>query len=209
MMKKAVGVVVLILLAVLVWFLWDNANQTHQNNLEKEELGQVAPAVNQPGFMGAIKAIENKDYVDARAKLLPLAEQGDRAAQFYMGLLNEQGRGGEANNQAAMEWYRRAAKRNYVPAQFRLGSLFALDHSVENNINATVFWWEKAAQAGHVNAQLKLGLLYTNGPTKVRRPVLGRSWLTEAARRGSLDARMALKKPVTQAPAKTTQQQPK
>ena len=67
------------------------------------------------------------DSVDFRAALLkwpPLAEQGNSAAQFNLGLMYEFGKGVLKNEKTAVKWYTLAAGQGYTSAQRNLGVMY-------------------------------------------------------------------------------------
>ena len=66
-----------------------------------------------PAYAASLKrgnaAYDNKDYATARMEWQPLAEQGNVAAQFNMGILYRNGLGVEKDPGLAARWYRKAA----------------------------------------------------------------------------------------------------
>jgi uncharacterized protein len=79
--------------------------------------GVAALLILAPGFAEAqsfpqgVSAFNRQDYVSASRILIPLAEQGVRAAQSYLGFMFETGRGVPQNYTEAAMWYRRAAEQ--------------------------------------------------------------------------------------------------
>jgi hypothetical protein len=69
----------------------------------------VAGAVPQPD---AEAAYQRGDYAAAYRLWLPLAQQGSSLAQLNIGRMYERGEGMPQNQQAAMDWYRKAAEQN-------------------------------------------------------------------------------------------------
>jgi TPR repeat protein len=61
------------------------------------------------------------DFATAYEQWLPLAEQGDAASQFNIGLLHSKQLVTEASPEQAVKWYLRAANNNHTHAQFNLG----------------------------------------------------------------------------------------
>ena len=72
----------------------------------------------------AIAAFDKGDYEAAYDLLLPLAEGGDRNAQFTIGFMYDYGRGLPASKPDAVTWYRLAAEQGLTVAQFTLGTIF-------------------------------------------------------------------------------------
>lgn len=56
-------------------------------------------------------------------EVMPSAEQGDPAAQSYLGLLYKLGQGVLQNKTKAIEWYTKAAEQGDVNAQVSLGKI--------------------------------------------------------------------------------------
>ena len=54
-------------------------------------------------------------------ELLPLAEQGDAAAQHKLGVMYDNGEGVLVNDAEAVKWYRKAAEQGDSDAQTILG----------------------------------------------------------------------------------------
>lgn len=73
---------------------------------------------------GEYTEYDQADQATALRVWLPAAEAGDAEAQNTVGVIFEQGRGGEPNYEAAAIWYQRAAEQGHAGAQFNLGSLY-------------------------------------------------------------------------------------
>ena len=65
-------------------------------------------------------ALRHSDRLDM-ATLKSMAEAGDPAAQFHVGLAYAWGRGVPADRSASIEWLKRAAQRGFSPAMLALG----------------------------------------------------------------------------------------
>jgi hypothetical protein len=93
--------------------------------------------------------IEGGEYTQPGAPALgiwlPQAEQGDPAAQTYVGEIYEKGLGIPADYGAAALWYRRAADQGYVPAAINLGSLYAQGLGVAKDPQQALTWYARAA----------------------------------------------------------------
>jgi TPR repeat protein len=92
-------------------------------------LAGAAGAVPQPD---AEAAYEQGDYATAFRLWLPLAQQGSPRAQLNVGRMYERGEGVPRDQQAAMDWYRKAADQNardaaYLPAPDDYDGWKALD----------------------------------------------------------------------------------
>ena len=95
------------------------------------------------------------------------AEQGNAAAQFYLGNCYYYGHEGQQGCQKAVEWYRKAAEQGYAEAQFMLGICYEGVPGVQQDIKQAINWYRKAAKQGHEKAIGALDRLRFEG--KLRR----------------------------------------
>ncbi len=89
-------------------------------------------------------------------EIIKVAEQGFAKAQYYLGVMYENGKGVEQDVAKAVSWYRKAAEQGYAKAQFNLGGMYALGKGVEQDVAKAVRWYRKAAERGSARAQNKL-----------------------------------------------------
>ena len=93
--------------------------------------------------------IEGGEYTDPGAPALgiwlPQAEQGDAAAQTYVGEIYEKGLGIPPDYGAAALWYRKAAEQGSAPAAINLGSLYARGLGVPKDPQQALVWYARAA----------------------------------------------------------------
>jgi uncharacterized protein len=75
-------------------------------------------------FEDAVDANARGDYAKALRLIRPLANDGDAAAQFNLGLMYITGHGVQQDGAAAALWFRKAAEQGYVLAQSNLGTLY-------------------------------------------------------------------------------------
>jgi hypothetical protein len=94
---------------------------------------------------GEYVAYDRANYATALKIWLPLAQQGDAAAQTYVGEIYEKGLGLDANYALAAEWYRRAAEQGYSRAQIDLGYLYESGLGVPRDIVTAMNWYRKAS----------------------------------------------------------------
>ena len=71
------------------------------------------------GFSGAVSG---QDFEETKR----LAEQGDATAQFFLGLMYDEGEGVPENDAEAVKWYRLAAEQGDATAQTNLGVMYAI-----------------------------------------------------------------------------------
>jgi len=108
-------------------------------------------------------AYQEKDYLKAIQVWRPLAQAGDAAAQYRLGVMYAEGRGIAPNDAEAALWFERAAEQGEPMAQYNLGASYAGGTGVRKDIAAAAKWFRRAAEQGVALAQLNLGLLYANG----------------------------------------------
>lgn len=106
--------------------------------------GQVARA----DFAAGLRAYESKDYATAIKEWLPLAEAGDAAAQFNVGLMYLDGVGVPQSDLKAVEWFRRSADQGYAKAQGNLGALYAVGRGVRRDYVGAHMWLNLCAASG-------------------------------------------------------------
>ena len=94
---------------------------------------------------GEYVAYDRANYSTALKVWLPLAQQGEPAAQTYGGEIFEKGLGVPSDYAAAAEWYRRAAERGYSRAAINLGNLFEQGLGVPKDPAQALSWYRRAA----------------------------------------------------------------
>ncbi len=122
----------------------------------------TAPATAGP-FEAALDAYKRGNGEMALTLWRTLADAGDTAALFNVGVLYEHGRGVPQDLAEAARWYGRAADLGDVYAQTKLGALYAEGKGVDRDLEQAAQWYERAAERDHPTAQYALGTLYANG----------------------------------------------
>ena len=101
---------------------------------------------------------------DASYKILkPYADNGDKKAQFYIGLLYDMGTIGMMDKFRAVEWYRKAAEQGYADAQYDMGVMFSKGEGIYKDLKEAYYWYSKAAAQGHGYALYNLGVANERG----------------------------------------------
>jgi TPR repeat protein len=127
---------------------------------------------------------EAGDYGDALAQWRPLADAGDPAAQFLLGLIHEQGQGVPVDAEAAARWYRRAADQGHPAAQNNLGLLHWMGRGVPRSRELAAQWYAKSAAQGFAPARNNLGVLHLIGDPMPRDVKRAHELLRMAAQEG-------------------------
>mgnify|MGYP003328179002 FL=1 len=140
----------------------------------------------------AVDAYDGGDYAAAIAIWEPYAHQGNREAQFAMGVLYFEGYGVSKNLDEALAWFRKAANSGHPTAMFNLGVAYWEGRGLNKNFSQAVDWWERAAESGDVASQYNLGLAYYLGKGAQKDIDKARSWLTQASDQGHAEANRVL-----------------
>ncbi|MCW5751791.1 MAG: sel1 repeat family protein [Alphaproteobacteria bacterium] len=141
-------------------------------------------------FAEGTRAFDAGDYARAYEIWLPLAREGDLAAQRNIGLLYQSGRGVARDTSEAARWFRRAAEAGFDRAQANLAALYLNGDGVAQDYGEARAWFEKAAMQGHVVSQYNLGVIYELGLGVGKSEPRAVAWYNLAARaghRGALD----------------------
>ena len=94
-----------------------------------------------------VSAFNRQNYVLASQIFIPFAERGDPAAQTYLGIMFETGRGVPQNYTEAAMWYRRAAEQGDSLAQYSLGLLYDRGQGVPQDVVEASKWLNLSAAA--------------------------------------------------------------
>lgn len=63
------------------------------------------------------------------------------------------------NYKGALDWYRKAALKNYAPAQYKLGYCYEMGRGVGRNVTEAMKWYGKAAENGMGEAEQAIARL--------------------------------------------------
>jgi hypothetical protein len=103
---------------------------------------------------GEYVAFDRSNYATALKVWLPLAEQGDPAAQTYVGEIFEKGLGVQPDYPVAATWYRRAAEKGYSRAALNLGNLYERGLGVSRDPVQALNWYRRAAGSKDVSFEI-------------------------------------------------------
>ena len=129
------------------------------------------------------------DYRRARKWYARAAAQCRRDATFAivrLGSLHEHGLGGKKDVQAALKYYRRAAKLGDADAQNAIGFLYDTGRGVRQSYKRALKWYARAAAGSfHDEACNNIGNLYHNGLGVKRDIKRAKHWYKLAVRLGN------------------------
>ena len=138
------------------------------------------------------RALERGDHAAALAAWLPLAEDGDAAAQYGVGVLLERGLGTPEDPAAAAAWYRRAAVQGVEAAQVNLGLMLVQGRGVPVDDAEAVAWFRRAADHDIPEGLANLGQMHRLGRGVPRDPAQAYALLRKAALLGNVTAALGV-----------------
>ncbi len=135
------------------------------------------------------------DYVKALRQFRIAAEKGKMSsgsAQFYLGVMYDNGQGVRQDYATAAKWYRKSANQGNAKAQNNLGVMYDDGQGVPQDYATAVKWYRKAAKQGNVYAQFNLGVIYRNGLGVGKDPAKAALWFQRAAEAGLAEAQYTM-----------------
>ena len=91
-------------------------------------------------FDKGMEAYESGKFKAAMVEWNPLAERGLASAQFYLGVMYDDGKGVTENDETAVKWYTLAAEQGDAKAQHNLGWMYDNGKGVVENDETAVKW---------------------------------------------------------------------
>ena len=104
-------------------------------------------------FQKGLAAYNAGDYATTLQEWTPLAEAGDVAAQYNLGLMYYYGQGVPQDYAEAVKWYRLAAEQGDEVAQYNLGVMLKNGRGVPQDYEEAIKWYRLAAEQGYASAQ--------------------------------------------------------
>lgn len=140
------------------------------------------------GFDGSFEemlaTLQARDYDTGLALIVPLAEDGDALAQFWLGSLYRFGVDELPQDlPEAASWLRLAAQQGYPEAQFMLGQMFDDGLGVPQDYVEAANWYRRAALQDHSESQYNLARKYELGQGIQQDFVQAQMWLNILAAR--------------------------
>lgn len=127
-------------------------------------LPAMQPVAAQTDFdINAESADLKSEFQKELDKWMLRAYEGDRDAQFKVGVLFANDQFGPPDNEQASYWYTQAARQGHVLAQYNLGHQYLTGTGVKRDENSAMRWWLKAAAQQHSLAQFNVGRAYYLG----------------------------------------------
>jgi TPR repeat protein len=129
---------------------------------------------------GAIQS--DFDSAEELRRVQKLADQP--AAQSWIALMYELGRGVTKDEAESARWFRKAADAGDTEAQTYLGQMYERGRGVTKDAAQATQWYRKAAEQGHAVAQHNLGVAYANGNGVGKDETEAAAWYAKAAAQG-------------------------
>lgn len=138
-------------------------------------------------------ALAEDKSCNSLGECMPLAEKGDKHAQFYIGYSYHYGNTVPQDFSLASHWYKLAADQGHIGAQINGGQMCFVEESLSNDKKQKVLdGWVKKANEGNALVQNCLGNLYHNGDGVLINNKLAVKWYQKAAKQGYADAQFSL-----------------
>jgi hypothetical protein len=144
------------------------------------------------------EAADKEDFSNYFRQALSLANQGDAAAQYYVGRAYITGASGHQDLKKAQDYLQKSAEQGYAPAQHSLGVMYVNQMTTENisdiERNRKAFeLFQKAALQGHAKSQYELGVYLERGDGAITKDIRSaKKYYEKAASQGHDDAKDAL-----------------
>ena len=124
---------------------------------------------------------QQQDFRKQLDKWMLKAYEGDRDAQFKVGVLFANDQFEKPDYEQAVYWYKQAARQDHVLAQYNLGHQYLTGVGVIKNESTAMQWWLKAAENDHALAQFNVGRAYYLGIGLATDHSLSKYWFERAA----------------------------
>jgi hypothetical protein len=113
-------------------------------------------------------------------------------AQFYLGVMYEQGDVLSRQSSESLNWLFKSAERGHEKAQIYLAAVYLKDKNLRQEFNKRIRRYSQSAKKGNAIAQYNLGWVYREGVGVPVNPRESLDWYRKAARQGNGKAQFAL-----------------
>lgn len=161
----------------------------------------------QAAFERGEAAYQRKDYANALALWLPLAQQRHSLAQYNIAYMYQKGLGTPPDAAAACAWFSQAAALGDTAAVVALGHCYATGQGAPQDLTQAANLYQLAATVGDAQAQYLYAQAWERGLGVPRDNEQALQWYYQAASNGVAPAQQWLKawaaKNSTQAPTRS------
>lgn len=136
-------------------------------------------------FKKGMEAARKGDFPTALQEWTPLAEQGDAAAQYFLGVMHLNGQGVAQDNEAAARLFRLSAEQGNANAQYNMGVMNVKGLGVPQSDKEALKWFRLAADQGDAASQTNLAAMYENAQGVTKDLIASHMWWSIAAAKGN------------------------
>ena len=133
-------------------------------------------------------AVTRGDFQEAFKLRLPLANQGNAEAQYWVGIAYELGSGVTKDQEMSIKWLLRSAEQGNSEAQRAIGWNYWKGIGVKQDDTQAAIWARRSAEQGNALGELFLGDLYDLGVGVMRSHAESLKWIRKAAEQGQSTA---------------------
>ncbi len=148
----------------------------------------------QAKFTDGYEAAQSGNYKKAVQIWLPLATQGDPAAQYTIGWMYESGQGVPKDFKKAIYWYQKAAMQGNPAAQYVTATMYAKGAGIKQDYSQALHYFLLAAKQGDAISQYQAGDYYFNAIGTERDIKQSIYWYQQSAEQGHVNAQVSLGK---------------
>ena len=152
------------------------------------------PLFAQAKFTDGYEAAQSGNYKKAVQIWLPLATQGDPAAQYTVGWMYESGQGVAKDFKKAIYWYQKAAQQGNPAAQYVTATMYAKGAGTEQDSSKALSYFLLAANQGDPISQFQVGNYYLQGIGTKQNTTQSIYWYQKSAEQGHVNAQISLGK---------------
>lgn len=145
-----------------------------------------------PTLAGAAAHYDAGAFKEARAEFETLAQAGDMQAQYFLGLMTLEGKGGPKDEAGALAWFMKSANQGNLAAVVDIAIMHDQGEGTPRDSVKAVRWYRLAADNGHAASQYNLGQHYMDGDGVEKDLIAATSWWRKAADQGDADAQFNL-----------------
>lgn len=147
----------------------------------------------QAAFEQGEAAYQRKDYANALALWLPLAQQRHSLAQYNIAYMYQKGLGTQPDAAMACAWYSQAAALGDIAAVVALGHCYASGQGLAKDLTQAARMYQLAATVGDAQAQYLYAQAWERGLGVPRDSEQALQWYYQAASSGVAPAQQWLK----------------
>lgn len=131
-------------------------------------------------FALGVEAAAAGNFAEAYCHWRPLADYGDRQAQYRLGWMYANGEGLRQDYRVAADWWEKAARQGHLDANLAVARAYRTGRGRDKDADQAVYWLLVAARGGSAEAgEVLRGMAASGNPTalaEVQRRLLGGGW---------------------------------